>query len=136
QGNLYDALCSAAHFVARAVAGSLQRFLPELPQPTRVFLSGGGVRNGLLWRLLEQHLTGAVVDKTDRLGVPAETRQAAAFGILAALTLDGVPGNALAATGAAGARLLGSLTPGSTNNWTRCLAWMAAQSPPLESEEG
>ena len=51
-----------------------------------------------------------------------------AFGMLAALTLDGVPANAPSATGASGARLLGSLTPGSPANWARCLAWMAALS--------
>jgi anhydro-N-acetylmuramic acid kinase len=49
---------------------------------------------------------------------------------LAALTLDGVPGNVPSATGAAGSRLLGSLTPGSSSNWARALSWMAAQVAP------
>ena len=52
------------------------------------------------------------------------------FGLLAVLTVDGVSGNVPSATGAAGPRLLGSLTPGSSANWARCLAWMAAQLPP------
>ena len=48
---------------------------------------------------------------------------------------NGVPGNVPSATGAAGSRLLGSLTPGSSANWARCLSWMAAQSapPPIQS---
>jgi hypothetical protein len=49
------------------------------------------------------------------------------FGLLAALTVDGVPANLPSATGASGSRVLGSLTPGSTVNWSRCLAWMAAR---------
>ena len=62
--------------------------------------------------------------------MPVGMRKATSFGLLAALTVDGVSGNAPSATGAAGPRLLGSLTPGSSANWSRCLAWMAAQSPP------
>ncbi|HYT88815.1 MAG TPA: anhydro-N-acetylmuramic acid kinase, partial [Gemmataceae bacterium] len=99
--------------------------------PGRVLLSGGGVRNGLLWHLLEQHLGGVPLERTDRWGIPAAARKAVGFGALAALTVDGVPANLPSATGAAGSRLLGSLTPGSSTNWARCLAWMAAQTAPL-----
>jgi anhydro-N-acetylmuramic acid kinase len=65
--------------------------------------------------------------RTDHAGVPAECRRALAFAILAALALDAVPGNVPAATGASGARLIGSLTPGSPGNWARCTTWMAQQ---------
>jgi len=101
--------------------------------PQRVLLSGGGVRNGLLWHLLEQQFGGVPLERTDKHGVPSDARKALTFGILAALTLDGVPANVPSATGAAGSRLLGSLTPGSPANWARCLGWMAAQvaQPPL-----
>jgi anhydro-N-acetylmuramic acid kinase len=97
----------------------------------RVLLSGGGVRNGLLWHLLEQHLGGLPLARTDQVGIPADVRKSLTVGVLAALTLDGVPATVPTATGAAGARLLGSLTPGSSASWARCLAWMAAQTTPL-----
>ncbi len=126
----HDLLCTANHFVAHAVAGALRRLLPPPKRPRRVLLSGGGVRNGLLWHLLEQQLEGAHLDRTDSCGVPTCARKALVTGILAALTVDGVPGNIPSATGAAGSRLLGSLTPGSGANWARCLAWMAGQVPP------
>jgi anhydro-N-acetylmuramic acid kinase len=129
--SLHDLLCTATHFVARAVATSLRRFLPGGRLPDRVLLSGGGVRNGLLWHLLDQQLAGVSLDRTDRFGVPADARKPLAYGVLAALTLDGVPGNVPSATGAAGSRLLGSLNPGSAANWGRCLAWMAAQAAPV-----
>lgn len=131
QGNLHDVLCTATHFVAQGITRSLRRFLPEARLPDRVLLSGGGVRNGLLWHLLEQQLAGVPLERTDRLGIPADARKPMGFGMMAALTVDGVPANVPAATGAAGARLLGSLTPGSSTNWARCLAWMAAQTAPL-----
>jgi anhydro-N-acetylmuramic acid kinase len=126
---LHDLLCTGTHFVARGLTTALQRFLPAAPRVDRVFLSGGGVRNGLLWHLLEQQLGGLPLARTDAAGVPADVRKALSFGLLAALTVDGVPANVPSATGAAGSRLLGSLTPGSSANWSRCLAWMAAQAP-------
>jgi anhydro-N-acetylmuramic acid kinase len=129
--HLHDLLCTATHFVARGITGALRRFLPEGQAPTRVLLSGGSVRNGFLWHLLKQQLPGVPLDRTDQAGVPADARKALGFGVLAALTMDGVPGNVMSATGAAGARLLGSLTPGSSANWARCLAWMAAQTVAL-----
>jgi anhydro-N-acetylmuramic acid kinase len=127
---VHDLLCTATHFVARGIAGSVRRFVPELRPPARVLLSGGGARNGLLLHLLEQQFAGTPLEGTDRLGVPGDARKAMAFGLLAALTLDGVPANVPSATGAGGARLLGSLTPGSSANWARCVAWMASQTSP------
>ncbi len=133
---LHDVLCTATHFVARAVLHAIRKYVPQNGQPTRVLLSGGGARNGFLWHLLEQQLSGLKLEKTDAHGVPADARKPLGFAILAALTVDGVPANVPSATGAAGARLLGSLTPGSSLNWSRCLAWMASQSAvPVESYE-
>jgi anhydro-N-acetylmuramic acid kinase len=125
QRSLHDLLCTATHFVARAILKAIERFVPA--RPARVLLSGGGTRNGFLWRLLEQQLAPLPVEKIDRRGVPAEARKAVAFAGLAALTLDGVPANLPSVTGAIGPRLLGSFTPGTGANWARCLAWMAQQ---------
>jgi anhydro-N-acetylmuramic acid kinase len=132
QCGLHDLLCTATHFVARTILDSLEKYLPAQPRPNRVLLSGGGVRNGLLWRLLEQQFGIVPLDRTDEVGVPANARKALSFGLLAALTMDGVPGNLPSVTGAAGPRLLGNLTPGTMSNWSRCLSWMAAQTPVRE----
>ena len=129
QGGLHDVLCTATHFVAQCVGQALERFVPE--KPGRVLLSGGGVRNGLLWKLLERRLPGLPLERIDRFGVPSAARKAVAFAGLAALTLDGVPANLTTATGASGSRLLGSITPGSPTNWARCLAWMNALAAPV-----
>ncbi len=129
-GSLHDLLCTATHFVARGIITAVERFLPPGRSIHRILLSGGGVRNGLLWHLLEQPFEGIPLQRTDEVGVPADVRKALSFGMLAALTLDGVPASVPSATGAAGSRLLGSITPGSSLNWARCLAWMAAQTTP------
>jgi anhydro-N-acetylmuramic acid kinase len=123
-----DLLCTATHLVARTLGAALRRLLPDREAPQHVLLSGGGIRNGFLWHLLEQQLPGTPLARTDHAGVPAEYRRALASVLLAALALDGVPANLPSATGASGGRLLGSFTPGTSGNWSRCLAWMASQS--------
>ena len=123
--SLHDLLCTATHFVARATVEALRRFVPW--SPIRALLSGGGVRNGFLWRLLDQQLAPTPLVKIDECGIPCEARKAVAFAVLAALTMDGVPSNLPAVTGASGPRLLGSWTPGTPANWSRCLSWMAKQ---------
>jgi len=128
QWERHDLLCTATHLVARGIGLALRRARADGQLPERVLLSGGGVRNGFLWQLLEQQLAGTILEKTDALGVAAEFRRALAFAVLAALTVDGVPASVPSVTGASGARLLGSVTPGSPANWARCLAWMASQS--------
>jgi anhydro-N-acetylmuramic acid kinase len=127
--NLHDLLCTATHFAARGITNAIHNFLPRTPD--RVILSGGGVRNGLLWRLLEQNLPGVPLETIERFGIPARARKAVGFGCLAALTLDGYPGNLPSVTGASGSRILGNLTPGSTQNWARCLNWMTQQTGAL-----
>jgi anhydro-N-acetylmuramic acid kinase len=134
QGCLHDLLCTATHFVARGITTALKRLLPDLPE--RILVSGGGARNGFLWHLLEQQLQGRTLQRTDEVGVPGTACKAMAAAVLAALTLDGVAGNLPSATGAAGSRLLGSLTPGSASNWARCLSWMAAQNAPVVIGQG
>src|SRR5205814_5235235 len=125
--NGHDLLCTATHFVARCLGTAVRRFLPPAQRPYRYLFSGGGVRNGLLWQLLTHQLAEGALARTDEVGVPAAARKAVSFALLAALTLDGVPANVPSATGAAGSRLLGSLTPGTADNWARCLSWMAGQ---------
>jgi anhydro-N-acetylmuramic acid kinase len=92
-----------------------------------VLVSGGGARNGFLWKLLEQQFPGQLVERLDTLGVPAIARTAAAAAVLAGQTLDGVAANLPLVTGAAGGRLVGRIIPGDQRNWSACVAWMAEQ---------
>jgi anhydro-N-acetylmuramic acid kinase len=133
-GSLHDLLCTATHFVARSIREALRRFLPGR-SVNRVLVSGGAVRNGLLWQLLQQQFAPARVERSDAAGLPAAYRNAVAFAVLGVLLLDGVAGNLPAVTGAAGSRLLGTLTPGSPAHWARCLAWMSSQMSPLIGSE-
>ncbi|MSU78694.1 MAG: hypothetical protein EXS16_11445 [Gemmataceae bacterium] len=122
-GKLHDVLCTMTHFIAQAIVDAIERLLPDRPE--RIYVTGRGTRNGLLWHLLEQKLQPTPMQHTDALGIPAESYKAFAAAALASLTLDGVAANIITITGASGLRVLGSIVPGSPANWARCLAWMA-----------
>jgi anhydro-N-acetylmuramic acid kinase len=73
-------------------------------------LSGGGIRNKAIMSLLHpwQETRWRT---TDEFGIPSEAKEALAFALLGAATLDGVPSNVPSATGARRAVVLGSITP-------------------------
>jgi anhydro-N-acetylmuramic acid kinase len=126
KGSLEDLLCTLSHLLVRCLAVAV-RALPKSVGVDHLWLSGGGTRNGLFWRLLEQELPGVALRRLDDLGVLAQARQAAGAAVLAAMAADGVPASSPGVTGAVG-RLLGRVTPGEPRNWARCARWMAEQS--------
>lgn len=71
--------------------------------------SGGGMRNPVLVESLARH---ADLRTSDELGLPAAAKEAYLAALLGFLTWHGLPANVPSATGAAGPRPLGSITPG------------------------
>ncbi|MEV8531450.1 anhydro-N-acetylmuramic acid kinase [Streptomyces sp. NPDC051211] len=105
-----DLLATLTRLTARTVADALRPL-----GATEVIASGGGTRNPVLMDMLRAELGPATALRTsDGLGLPAAAKEAYAFAVLGFLTLHGLPGNAPACTGAAGPRILGSITPGRT----------------------
>ncbi len=127
QASLADLLCTVTHFISRAIRLSVQQYLPPPTRPRSVYVSGGGVRNGFLWQLLQQQFRDESVRRTDDIGLPALGRNAVAAAILAGLTLDGVAANLPLLTGASGGRLVGRFIPGDPRNWAAVTAWAAEQ---------
>ena len=109
RGKLPNNLATACLISAAAVVRSLREFLPHFPD--EVIVSGGGVHNRAIMSFLRKQLVGVPVITTDELGIPSEAKEAVAFAVLAAATLDGEPGNVPAATGARRRVVLGSVTP-------------------------
>jgi anhydro-N-acetylmuramic acid kinase len=104
-----DGVATAAALTARSLAGALRRWVPGEPE---VVLAGGGRRHPGIVVGLRDRLGGADrVRLFDDLFFDGDAKEAVAFALLAYLTLHGQPGNLPAATGAAGARVLGSVTP-------------------------
>ncbi|HEY89194.1 MAG TPA: anhydro-N-acetylmuramic acid kinase [Thermoflexia bacterium] len=105
-----DILATLTAFTARSIARAYADFLPR--NPDEVIVSGGGVRNRTLLRMLRDALPQAEVWLSDAYGLPAEAKEAIAFAVLAYESWHRRPGNLPAATGARAPVILGSLTPG------------------------
>jgi anhydro-N-acetylmuramic acid kinase len=104
-------LATAAHVTAQSIEQAIDRFAGGIDD---LVVSGGGTRNRAIMHLLRTRLgqrSGLTIQTTDDLGVPAEAKEAIAFALLGAATLDGVPANVPPCTGAKRRVILGSITP-------------------------
>ena len=101
-------LRTACLLTATTIADAVRRFDPF---PDELIVSGGGANNATIMELLRQPLGDLPVRTTDELGIPAAAKEAVAFALLGAATLDGEPGNVPSATGARRRVVLGSVTP-------------------------
>ncbi|MCX6361119.1 MAG: anhydro-N-acetylmuramic acid kinase [Armatimonadetes bacterium] len=107
-----DLVATLTELTARSIADAYRRWLPGFGAGAQVVACGGGARNPSLMACLRRNLDTSVVTTSDALGIDASTKEAAAFAVLGALTLWGLPGNVPTATGASGPAILGSVTPG------------------------
>jgi anhydro-N-acetylmuramic acid kinase len=106
---LTDLLATACAVTATSVAQSIVRWCPA--RADEVIASGGGTKNAAIMTMLRQEMGDVPVLTIDELGMPSEAKEAVAFALLGAATLDGEPSNVPAATGASRAVVLGSITP-------------------------
>jgi len=106
-----DGVATAVELTARSVASAVARWTPR---GTEIVASGGGCHHPGLMQSLERHLSAAGgyrLRRFSELFFPGDAKEAVAFALLGYLTLHGQPGNVPAATGASGARVLGTVTP-------------------------
>jgi anhydro-N-acetylmuramic acid kinase len=102
-------LRTACLITADTILQAIRQYLS--PFPDELIVSGGGVHNQTMMSMLRQPLGDMPVLTTDELGVPSEAKEAIAFALLGAATLDNLPSNVPAATGARRPVVLGSITP-------------------------
>jgi anhydro-N-acetylmuramic acid kinase len=103
---LENLLRTACVITAESIAESIRQFLQ--PIPDEIIASGGGTLKKTLMEMLGREMP---VKTIDELGVPSAAKEAMAFALLGAATLDGAPGNVPAATGARRKVILGAITP-------------------------
>ncbi|TQM83358.1 anhydro-N-acetylmuramic acid kinase [Saccharothrix saharensis] len=95
-----DLLATLTELTARTIAAECEG---------TVIGSGGGMRNPALVESLSRRVD---LRTSDELGLPAAGKEAYLAALLGFLTWHGLPANVPSATGAAGPRPLGSITPG------------------------
>jgi anhydro-N-acetylmuramic acid kinase len=104
-----DLLHTGCEIAAESIFLAMRQFLGRFPD--EIIVSGGGVKNHTLMSLLHRRLGEVPLRTSDDLGVPAGAKEAIAFALLGAATLDGIPGNIPSATGARRAVVGGAITP-------------------------
>jgi len=109
-GDPADAVATATELTGRAI-GMAARFIPDTLRPVDVVRSGGGARNPALVEALERAWPGVEHRAFSDLFFDGDAKEAVAFAFLGYLTWTGRTGNEPGATGAAGPRILGSVTP-------------------------
>lgn len=107
-----DGVATAVELTARSIARAIRAWVPGQPD---VVASGGGCHHPGLMAAIRRELgqggPALEVRRFDDLFFPGDAKEAVAFALLGYLTVHGQPGNLPAATGAAGPRVLGSITP-------------------------
>jgi anhydro-N-acetylmuramic acid kinase len=106
KSSLEDLLHTACLITADSILDAMRKFLRPLPD--EIIVSGGGTSNQTLMGMLRRDIPVRTIDE---LGIPSAAKEAMAFALLGAATLDGVPGNVPAATGARRRVVLGAITP-------------------------
>jgi anhydro-N-acetylmuramic acid kinase len=102
-----DVVATATALTAQTVADEARRYGVDT-----LVASGGGCENPTLMAMLAQRLPGVRLTTTAEFGAPTDTKEAIAFALLGWCTAHGLPGTVPSATGASGARILGTIQPG------------------------
>jgi len=106
-----DTVATAVAVTAQAIGDAALRFIPAALRPLDVVRSGGGARNPVLVRAVEEAWRGPEHRAFTSLFFDGDAKEAVVFAFLGYLTRTGRTGNEPAATGARGPRLLGTITP-------------------------
>ena len=105
----HDALATATSLTARSVADSIGKF-GGFGGPYEMIVSGGGARNHTLMAQLRAQLPNALVLTSQEIGIDGDAREAMAFALLAAQTINRIPTSVPGATGARESRVLGKVS--------------------------
>jgi anhydro-N-acetylmuramic acid kinase len=104
-------MATVTEAVGRSIARAFEDYVRPEHAPARMIVSGGGVSNHTLMKIIRRELADIEIFTSDQYGIPHGAREAVAFAILGNETLCGTPANVPLATGAAHPAILGKITP-------------------------
>lgn len=103
-----DLLSTACYITAQSILDAIDRHLHA--RQAQIIVSGGGSENKTIMRWLAQNPDRFEVLRSDECGMASAAKEAIAFALLGAATLDGFPANVPSVTGAQQSVVLGSIT--------------------------
>lgn len=103
-----DVQASLVQLTATSISNALKQYCGGTRE---IYICGGGAHNDSLLGAIRQALPNCVVMLTDTIGVNVDWVEAHAFAWLGWQTLNSLPGNCPAATGAGYPRILGAIYP-------------------------
>ena len=110
-----DLIATATALTAESIALGVRNFvLPEM-RVDEVFVSGGGVHNPTMMRMLRKAMDPIPVKDTTEVGLDVDAKEAIAFAVMAYETAHARPSNVPMATGAKRSVVLGKLTQNGTH---------------------
>lgn len=102
-----DILATATAFTAETIRDAIQRHCQ--PKPDELIVGGGGCRNPVLMRMLQECLDLPVLRNED-LGFDSDAKEAVAFAMLASECIHGICSNVPSVTGASHPVVLGKIS--------------------------
>lgn len=105
----HDVMATATALTVQSIGHAFRKFVFPTTEIHRVIVSGGGVHNEYLMRLLASELAELPVESSTVYGVDADAKEAVCFAVLAHETLNGVQTSVPSATGADRATILGKI---------------------------
>ena len=107
--SLKDQLATACQITGTTIANAIKSVAGDFTG--ELIVSGGGTKNPQVMAALRQHIAAERIKLSDELGIVSNAKEAIAFALLGAATLDGITSNVPSCTGAKRAVVLGSITP-------------------------
>ena len=107
-----DLLATVTAYTAECIYQNYERFILPEYNIAEILVSGGGLRNLTLMKLLEKRFYPIPVRSVEDFGLMSDAKEAIAFAVLANETINGNPGNVPSATGAERPVVLGKIIVG------------------------
>ncbi|GIP38763.1 anhydro-N-acetylmuramic acid kinase [Paenibacillus sp. J31TS4] len=104
-----DTVATFTAFTARSIADGYRDFVFPAMAVQDVIVSGGGMHNATLLRMLAELLPDQTIGRSDAMGISGDAKEAMIFALFANNLIHGIPNNLPAATGASRETVMGKL---------------------------
>ena len=106
-----DLIATTTAFTAASVHRAYESFVARRHRLDRLVVSGGGVYNQTLLRMLKKHFGSIPVVRSSEFGIDEDAKEALCFAVLAHETANGHPSGMPSVTGAKHPAILGKICP-------------------------